>query len=76
MKSQSFKVNLLSERLTVLILIICHKIGATVGYSDGRSVKISLFTYAVGHNVLDLSRPEFAIFRYHLSKEFIISIYK
>ena len=61
-------MNLLSERLTVFILIICHKIGATVGYSNGRSVEISLFTYSIGNNVLDLSRPEFAIFRYHLHK--------
>ena len=69
-------MNLLSERLTVFILIICHKIGAAVGDSNGRSVKISLFTYTVGHNVLDLSRPEFAIFRYHLRKELIVSVYK
>ena len=61
-------MNLLSERLTVFILIICHKIGSTVGYSNGRSVKISLFTYTVGYNVLDLGRPEFAIFRNNLHK--------
>ena len=61
-------MNLFSERLTVFILIICHKIGATVGYSNGRSVEISLFTYAIGYNVLDLSRPEFTVFRNNLHK--------
>ena len=69
-------MNLLSERIAVFILIICHKISATVGYSNGRSTEISLFTYAIGYNMLDLGRPEFAIFRYHLRKEFIICIYK